>query len=147
MTFALALFLAAANICTVPAAVQREIVQRFPGYRLPASSESAIQDDHCPYVVRADFDCNKLDDYALLIEHKETGRVLLVTALTSKPRSLIEVHRVGDLGKIGSARIAVAPPPKVKGAKRCKAVAFGNKLLYRAGSDWKVGGNPAPARP
>jgi hypothetical protein len=146
MTFAIALFLAVANICTVPAAVQREIVHRFPGYRLPASSESAGHDDSCPYVVRADFDCNKSDDYALLIEHKETGRVLLVTVLTAPGRSLVEVHRVGNLGKIGSARISVAAPPKVKGA-RCGAVAFGDKLLYRAGTDWKVGGNPTPARP
>jgi hypothetical protein len=147
MTFAVALLLAVANICTVPAAVQREIVRRFPGYRLPASSESASHDDHCPYVIRADFDCNKLDDYALLIEHKETGRVLFVTALTAKTRSLIEVHRVGDLGKIGSVRIALAAPPKVKGAKRCTAIAFGNKLLYRTTTEWRVGGTPPPGKP
>ena len=146
MTFALALLLAAANICTVPAKVQRELVHRFPGYRLPASSESAAKDDHCPYVVRADFDCDKMDDYALLIEHKATGRVLLVTALTTKTHVLVEVHRVGDLGKIGSAHLALAPPPKVKGA-RCKAVTFGDKLLYRIASDWQVAGNPASRKP
>ena len=144
MTFAIALFLAAVNICTVPASVQRELVRRFPGYRLPVSSESTRADDHCPYVVRADFDCNKLDDYALLIEHKQTGRVLLVTALVTKSRTLIEVHRVGDLGKIAGARLSLAPPPpKVKGA-RCRAVAFGDKLLYRTASEWRVGSKAAP---
>jgi len=142
MTFSIALFLAAANLCTLPAAVQKEVNHRFPGYRLPASAEA-----HCPYVVRADFDCNKMDDYALLIEHAQTGRVLLVTSLTSKKGSLIEVHRVGDLGAIGTAHIeSAAPPPKVKGA-RCKAVAFGGKLLYRVGNDWKVSGNPAAGKP
>lgn len=134
---AVALFLAAANLCTVPAAVQKEVIRRFPGYRLPASAEA-----HCPYVVRADFDCNKMDDYALLIEHAQTGRVLLVTSLASKKGNLIEVHRVGDLGAIRTAHIELAAPPKVKGA-RCKAVAFGGKVLYRVGNDWKVSGNPA----
>lgn len=147
MTSAIALLLAIANICTVPAAVQREVVRRFPGYRLPASSESASHDDHCPYVVRGDFDCNKLDDYALLIEHKETGRVLFVTALTMKARTLVEVHRVGDLGKIDRAHLAPAPPPKIKGAKRCQAVGFGDKLLYRTATEWRVAGNPVPTRP
>src|SRR6476620_7978411 len=107
MTFAIALFLAAVNICTVPASVQRELVRRFPGYRLPASSESTNGKDQCLYVVRADFDCNKFDDYALLIEHKQTGRVLLVTALVTKSRTLVEVHRMGDLGKIDAARLAL----------------------------------------
>jgi len=138
---AIALFLAAANLCTVPAAVQKEIIHRFPGYRLPASSAA-----HCPYVVRADFDCNKMDDYALLIEHAQTGRVLLVTSSTSKKGNLIEVHRVGDLGAIGTAHIELSDPPKVKGA-RCKAAAFGGKTLYRVGNEWKVSSNPAPGRP
>jgi hypothetical protein len=147
MTFAMALFLAAANLCTVPAAVQRDIFHRFPGYRLPASTEAAKPDDHCPYVARADFDCNKMDDYALLIEHKETGRVLLVTSLTSKNGNLIEIHRVGDLGKIGAAHVVLVPSPKVKGATRCKAVAFGERVLYRAGNEWKVAGNPKAGKP
>ena len=138
---AIALFLAAANLCTVPAAVQKEIIRRFPGYQLPPSAEA-----HCPYVVRADFDCNKMDDYALLVEHKQTGRVLLVTSLTSKRQNLIEVHRVGDLGKIAGAHIDLAAPPKVKGA-RCKAISFGDKLLYRVGNEWKVSGNPPPGKP
>jgi hypothetical protein len=144
---AIALFLAAANLCTVPAAVQRDIVRRFPGYRLPVSTEAAKQDDHCQYVARADFDCNKMDDYALLIEHKDTGRVLLVTSLTSKKGNLVEVHRVGDLGKIAAAHLVLVPPPKVKGASRCKAVSFGDKTLYRAGNEWKVAGNPAAGKP
>lgn len=139
MTFAVALFLAAAQLCTVPPAVQKEVLQRFPGYRIPTA-------DSCARVVRADFDCNEMDDYALLIEHAQTGRVLLVTSLTSKKGNFVEVHRVGDLGKIGSARIALAPAPKVKNA-RCKAVAFGDKLLYRVGNDWKVSGNPARGKP
>lgn len=146
MTFAVALFLAAANLCTVPAAVQKEIIHRFPGYRLPGSSEAAQHDDHCQYVVRGDFDCNKMDDYALLIEHAQTGRVLLVTSLASKKGNLVEVHRVGDLGKIATARLALSPPPKVKNA-RCKAVSFGDKLLYRVGNDWKISGNPAAGKP
>jgi hypothetical protein len=139
MTFAVALFLAAANLCAVPAPVQKEVAQRFTGYRIPAG-------DECKHTVRADFDCNKTDDYAFLIEHAHTGRLLLVTSLTTKQGDLIEVHRVGDLGKLGTARIALAPAPKVKGA-RCKAVAFGDKLLYRVGNDWKVSGNPAGAKP
>lgn len=139
MTFVLALFLAAASLCTVPPAVQKEILQRFPGYRMPAG-------DTCAHLVRADFDCNKMDDYALLIEHAKTGRLLLVTSLSLKQRNIVEVHRVGDLGKIVTARIALAPAPKVKNA-RCKAVAFGGNLLYRVGNDWKVSGNPARARP
>lgn len=139
MTFAVALFLAAANLCTVPADVQKEVVRRFPGYRIPTG-------DACAHVVRADFDCNKMDDYALLIEHAKTGRVLLVTSLATKKGTLIETHRTGELGKIGAARLAVASAPKVKGA-RCKAVAFGDKLLYRVGNDWKVSGNPAGAKP
>ena len=139
MTFAIALFLAAAQLCTVPAALQKEVLQRFPGYRIPAP-------DSCNHVVRGDFDCNKMDDYALLIEHAQTGRVLLVTSLTSTKGNLVEVHRVGDLGKIDKARIALASAPKMKGS-RCKAVAFGDKLLYRVGNDWKVSGNPAGAKP
>ena len=139
MTFAVALFLAAANLCTVPPAVQQEIAKRFPGYGIAAS-------DPCTHVVRGDFDCNKMEDYALLIEHTKTGRVLLVTSLTSKKGILIEVHRVGDLGKIGTARLAPANPPKVKGA-RCKAISFGDKLLYRVGNDWKISGNPAAGKP
>jgi hypothetical protein len=139
MTFALALFLAAANLCTVPAEVQKEVVRRFPGYEIPAT-------DPCAHVVRADFDCNKMDDYALLIEHTHTGRVLLVTSLSSKKGNLIEVHRVGDLGKIGTARLTLAKPPKVKGA-RCDAVSFGDKVLYRVGNDWKISGNPAAGKP
>lgn len=139
MTFAVALFLAAANLCTLPPSVQREVARRFPGYRIPAS-------DPCAHIVRGDFDCNKMEDYALLVEHEQTGRVLLVTSLTSKKGNLIEVHRVGELGKIGNARIALASASKVKGA-RCKAVAFGDKLLYRVGNDWKVSGNPAGAKP
>jgi len=138
MTFFAALFLAAA-ICTVPADVQKEIGKRSPGYAIPAS-------DPCAHVIRADFDCNKMEDYALLIEHTKTGRVLLVTSLTSKKGILIEVHRVGDLGKIGTARLAPANPPKVKGA-RCKAISFGDKLLYRVGNDWKISGNPAAGKP
>jgi len=139
MTFAIALFLAAANLCTVPADVQKEVAKRFPGYRMAAG-------DPCAHVVRADFDCNKMDDYALLIEHAKTGRVLLVTALASKKGNFLEVHRVGDLGKIGAARITLAPPPKVKKAG-CRAVAFGERLLYRVGNDWKVSGNPQPGKP
>jgi hypothetical protein len=139
MTLAVVLFLAAAQLCTVPADVQKEIVKRFPGYRIPAG-------DTCAHVVRADFDCNKMDDYAFLIEHAKTGRVLLVTSLATKKGNLIEVHRLGDLGKIGSVRLALAPAPKVKRA-RCKAVALGDKLLYRVGNDWKVSGNPAGAKP
>jgi hypothetical protein len=139
MTFAIALFLAAANLCTVPAEVQKDVARRFPGYRIAAG-------DPCAHVVRADFDCNKMDDYALLIEHAKTGRVLLVTALASKKGNFLEVHRVGDLGKSGTARIALVPAPKVKKAG-CKAVAFGDKLLYRVGNDWKVSGNPAGAKP
>jgi hypothetical protein len=136
---AVALFLAAANLCTVPAAVQQEVVRRFPGYVIPIS-------DPCAHVVRGDFDCNKMEDYALLVEHTETGRVLLVTALGSKKGYLIELHRVGNLGKIGTAHLALAKPPKVKGA-RCKAISFGDKLLYRVGNDWKIGGNPAAGKP
>lgn len=139
MRFAVALFLAAAHLCTVPATVQQEVVKRFPGYRIPTS-------DPCAHVVRGDFDCNKMEDYALLVEHEHTGRVLLVTSLTSKKGNLVELHRVGDLGKIGSARISASPPPRVKGA-RCKAVAFGDKLLYRVGNDWKVSGNPRASKP
>ena len=139
MTFAVALFLAAAHLCTLPPDVQKEVAQRFPGYRIPAS-------DPCAHVVHADFDCNKMEDYALLIEHAQTGRLLLVTSLKLKTRNLLEVHRVGDLGKIGAAHLVLVPPPKVKGA-RCKAVAFGDKLLYRLGNDWKVAGNPAPGKP
>ena len=139
MTLVVALFLAAANLCAVPAGVQKEITRRFPGYRMPAG-------DPCAHVVRADFDCDKKDDYALLIEHAKTGRVLLVTSLASNKGNIVEVHRVGDLGKIGTARIASAPASKVKG-RRCKAVAFGDKLLYRVGNDWKVSGNPAGAKP
>ena len=139
MKFAIALFLASANLCTVPADVQKEIVKRFPGYRIPAG-------DACAHIVRSDLDCNKMDDYALLIEHAKTGRVLLVTSLATKKGNFLENHRVGDLGKIGTARIALAPAPKVKGA-RCKAVAFGDKLLYRVGNDWKISGNPAGAKP
>jgi hypothetical protein len=146
MTFAIAFFLAAVNICTVPAAVQREVVRRFPGYRLPVSGESPNGGEYCPYVVRADFDCNKYDDYALLIEHKQTGRVLLVTALASTQGYFVEMHRAGDLGKIGSARLSLAPPPKVKGA-HCRAIAFGDKLLYRTANEWKVAGNPPPGKP
>ena len=87
-----------------------------------------------------------MDDYALLIEHRNTGRVLLVTSLTTKKGNLIEVHRVGNLGAIGAAHIALSPPPKVKGTP-CKAVAFGDKLLYRLGNEWKVSGNPAAGKP
>lgn len=140
MTFVVALFLAAANLCTLPADVQKEVLRRFPGYRIPAG-------DACARVVRADFDCNKMDDYALLIEHAKTGRLLLVTSLTTKKGNFVETHRAGDLGKIGTARISLASAPKVKGA-RCKAaVAFGGTLLYRVGNDWKVSGNPAGAKP
>ncbi|HEX3107450.1 MAG TPA: hypothetical protein VHU41_00045 [Thermoanaerobaculia bacterium] len=139
MTFAVALFLAAANLCTVPAAVQNEVVKRFPGYVIPAS-------DPCAHVVRGDFDCNKMEDYALLIEHTQTGRVLLVTSLSSKKGNLVEIHRVGELGKIGTVRLALAKPPKVKGA-RCQAISFGDKLLYRVGNDWKISGNPAAGKP
>jgi len=147
MTLSIALLLAITNLCTVPAAVQREVVRRFPGYRLPSSSESLVKaGDRCSYVVRADFDCDKSDDYALLIEHKQTGRALLVTALVSKTRTLVEVHRVGDLGKIATAALSVAPPPIVKGA-RCKAISFGDKRLYRTKNYWVVAGNPRPGKP
>ena len=139
MTFAIALFLAAANLCTVPADVQKEIVKRFPGYRIPGG-------DACAHVVHADLDCNKMDDYALLIEHAKSGRVLLVTSLTTKNGIFLENHRLGDLGKIGSVRLAVAPASKMKRA-RCKGIALGDKLLYRVGNDWKVSGNPAGAKP
>jgi hypothetical protein len=134
MMFAVALFLAAANLCTLPMDLQKDVVRRFPGYRIPAG-------DACAHVVRADFDCNKMEDYALLIEHERTGRVLLVTSLTSKSGNLVEIHRTSDLGKIGSARISLASPPKVKGA-RCQAVAFGDQLLYRVGNDWKISDHP-----
>lgn len=139
MTFAVALFLAAASLCTLPADVQRDVVKRFPGYTIPVA-------DSCAHLVHADFDSNKMEDFALLVEHAKTGRVLLVTSLTTKNGNLVEVHRVGNLGKISSAHLTLASPPKVKGA-RCKAVEFGGKFLYRVGNDWKVSGNPAASKP
>jgi hypothetical protein len=83
-----------ADVCTdsLPPAVTRVLVERFPSYRLPRSSDNLTEDieyytkqgrSGCLGVVKGDFNGDTQPDYALLVTSKDGKEVLLIAALRS----------------------------------------------------------------